>query len=205
MTLAWTGSARGPAALLLGPGPWDAFAPGLGATGYRVLRTDDPAAAMADAAAPEEATLIAHGAGAPAATAWAAAHPDRVVRLILLAPEGVVPRAAPPAEPPPREGGLLARLPLVRALMARAAPEPPAPPPPPPDPEADHRALGREGVPVVALWAGRDEVVPLRGLGVLASWNRAAKQEVVEGAGHDLLATHAAALLDTLRGVLRED
>ena len=67
------------------------------------------------------------------------------------------------------------------------------------------RALAASGLPVIALWAAEDAAVPLRAVGSLALWNRQAKHEVIEGAGHDLLSTHADRVAGTLRDVLRED
>ncbi|WP_342077940.1 alpha/beta fold hydrolase [Yoonia sp. SS1-5] len=70
--------------------------------------------------------------------------------------------------------------------------------------EAEHRKLGREDVPVVAIWAERDEVIPISALGRLAQWNRGARQEVVDGAEHGLPYTHADQLIEALRQTLRE-
>lgn len=70
--------------------------------------------------------------------------------------------------------------------------------------ETDHRTLGREGVPVVAIWGKDDDVIPIRALGTLAQWNRATRQEVIEGAGHGLPYTHGAEVATLLRGILRE-
>ena len=41
-------------------------------------------------------------------------------------------------------------------------------------------------------------------LGNLAQWNRAARQEVIAGAGHGMPFTHAAAVMAVLKDVLRE-
>jgi len=194
-------------AVAVGEGPWEAFGIGLGRLGYRLLVVGeaDPGPALDAEGLVEDLTLVGHGRGGRLATAYAAARPERMKRLVLIAPEGI---AAPPRPPPPEPesrglvGSVMARLPWFRWRLA-AAVALVAPPPPPQ--EAEHRRLGRDDVPVVAIWAGSDEVVPLRALGDLAAWNRMAKHEVIEGAGHDLMATHGERLVETLRGILRED
>jgi len=70
--------------------------------------------------------------------------------------------------------------------------------------EEDHRLLGHEDVPVVAIWGEKDKAVPISSLGTLAKWNRAARQEVVEGADHGMPYTHDAAVIEALRSALRE-
>ncbi|MCZ0811123.1 MAG: alpha/beta fold hydrolase [Pseudomonadota bacterium] len=61
-----------------------------------------------------------------------------------------------------------------------------------------HRALAASGLPVLAIWAREDEVIPISGLGRLAEWNRNARQEVIEGAGHAVAYTHDREVLDLL-------
>ncbi len=189
------GPARGPVAVCLGPGPWEGFAEGIGRLAYRTFLPGRAAEAeLAEAGLLEDLTLVGHGEGGAEAARLCAARPEIVKRLILVAPEGMTERPEPPL------AQRLRRLPLLGARLAARVPRG--------DSallEAEHRAIGRLGIPVVALWGGRDAVVPLRGLGQLAAWNRAAKQEVVEGAGHDLLATDAPRVVEALRGVLRED
>lgn len=70
--------------------------------------------------------------------------------------------------------------------------------------EGDHRKLGKDGVPVVAIWGDQDDVIPISSVGTLAVWNRAARQEVVKGAGHGLPYTHATQVMDLLSGILQE-
>lgn len=65
-----------------------------------------------------------------------------------------------------------------------------------------HTIIAQSGLPVLAIWGEADEVIPISGLGKLAEWNRTARQDVVEGAGHTLAYTHVdevAALLQTLK------
>ncbi len=70
--------------------------------------------------------------------------------------------------------------------------------------ENDHRKLYRQGIPVAAIWAGADPIIPLRAVGLLGLWNRDARQEVIEGADHGLPYTHAKEMADALRAILRD-
>lgn len=72
------------------------------------------------------------------------------------------------------------------------------------DLEPDHRKLAREGVPVVAIWADQDTIIPMSALGVMSQWNRDARQDVVAGAGHGVPYTHASKVSELLAGILRE-
>lgn len=71
--------------------------------------------------------------------------------------------------------------------------------------EDAHRAIGRQSIPVVGIWAEKDEIIPLRSLGTMTQWNRAVRQEVIQGADHDVALTHSAQVIDVLRDVLREE
>lgn len=66
-----------------------------------------------------------------------------------------------------------------------------------------HRRLSASGLPVAAVWGRDDRVIPIDNLGRLAQWNRTARQEVIEGAGHGLPHTHADALAKVLRELMR--
>lgn len=57
--------------------------------------------------------------------------------------------------------------------------------------EHEHRKLSRVDVPVLAIWAAEDKVIPISGMGNLTKWNRIAVQTQIEGAGHWLPASHA--------------
>lgn len=70
--------------------------------------------------------------------------------------------------------------------------------------EAEHRLLSREDVPVFAFWAREDAAVPLSAMGILALWNRNARQEDIADAGHGLPYTHPDALIEKIKLVLRE-
>ncbi len=250
----WLGPARGPVIVaihgLSTPSPvWYPLAEGLGRLGYRVLVYDlygrgwsDPVRGwndsaillrqlddlLADQGLAEDVTLMGYSLGGAVATAYAAAHPDRMKRLILIAPAGIemtltrldrvirdiaglgdwlhhvvaggrLRRDLDPDDPlgpviaaqTRRKGFVPALLVSRRGLLAARQ-------------EAAHRRIGHDGIPVVALWGTQDSVVPLRALGVLAQWNRAARQEEVVGAGHALPRTHAADVVAVLRDVLRE-
>ena len=71
--------------------------------------------------------------------------------------------------------------------------------------EDAHRTIGRAGVPVVGIWAEKDEIIPLKSLGTMTQWNRAIRQEVIEGAKHDVGYANSADVIDILAAVLRED
>jgi pimeloyl-ACP methyl ester carboxylesterase len=181
----------------------------------------------------EEITFIGYSMGGQIATAYAAENPHRISRVILFASGGVVMKesdfsrfcrrvpvigdwwhgmfvrrrilsAIPFDSPSPyvkrvlvaqraelsRRGFLPAILSSRRGILGDVM-------------EADHRKLGREDVPLVAIWAENDQVIPISALGVLAQWNRAARQEVVEGADHALPYTHSEELLAALRKAMR--
>ncbi|MHA7850842.1 alpha/beta fold hydrolase [Roseovarius sp.] len=61
-----------------------------------------------------------------------------------------------------------------------------------------HRAIASVGLPVLAIWAREDEVIPISGMGRLAEWNRDARQEMISGASHALAYTHDAEVVDLL-------
>ena len=166
-------------------------------------------------------TLIGYSMGGAIATCFAAAHPDRVHRLVLVAPAGMghdlgpiarlttgVPvlgdwlfhmgyprqlRAGIEAERAlpssvqgitelqqaqlDRRGFLRSVLSSLRGVLRHPL-------------EGEHRAIARTNIPVTAIWGREDRVIPLRALGTLTQWNRTARQEVIDGAGHGLTYTH---------------
>lgn len=65
--------------------------------------------------------------------------------------------------------------------------------------EEQHRSIAAAGVPVLAVWAEEDQVIPLACKDTLSSWNPAAQQVVVRRAGHALPHTHTDAVLDAIR------
>lgn len=182
----------------------------------------------------EELTLVGYSMGASIATAFAAENTHRIRRVIMLAGAGVqtgesgfarfcrrtpllgdwvhgmfvkrrILSAIPKGTRRPsvqkvlmaqrqelhRRGYLPAILSSRRGILSEVQ-------------EAEHRKLGREDVPVVAIWAENDQVIPISALGVLAQWNRAARQEVVEGADHALPYTHDEHLFEALRTAMRD-
>lgn len=68
----------------------------------------------------------------------------------------------------------------------------------------EHSAIHRAGIPVLAIWAREDELIPLSALGKLTEWNRSAKQEVINHAGHAMPFTHPEQVLDALRETMRD-
>jgi pimeloyl-ACP methyl ester carboxylesterase len=70
--------------------------------------------------------------------------------------------------------------------------------------EEEHSAIHRAGIPVLAIWAHDDKIIPLSAVGKLTEWSRGAKQEVVDGAGHALPYTHPEHVLDAIRVSLRD-
>ncbi|WP_371228228.1 alpha/beta fold hydrolase [Roseovarius sp. 2305UL8-3] len=69
----------------------------------------------------------------------------------------------------------------------------------------EHAEIGREGVPVLAIWGKDDDVIPIGGMGKLAEWNRAARHEVIEGAGHGLAYTHPEEVMHAMRDLMRDE
>jgi pimeloyl-ACP methyl ester carboxylesterase len=250
----WSGRARGPVAVLIHGlttpmGVWDELSPRLGDLGYRVLTYDlygrglsaSPAGRqdrafflrqlndlLAHEGLTEDVMLVGYSMGGSIATAFAAQHPDRVKRLVLIAPAGIArvegpvmrvltrlpvigdwlhavfaagflrrrwaamggPRADMQMVQLDRRGFLPALLASLRGILAEVQ-------------ETDHRAIGRADVPVIAIWGTADAVIPIKGMGRLAVWNRNALQETVEGAGHDLVHSRAADVAEHLRQALR--
>lgn len=68
----------------------------------------------------------------------------------------------------------------------------------------EHSAIHRAGIPVLAIWARDDKIIPLSALGKLAEWSRGAKQEVIDGAGHAMPHTHPEQVLDAMRETMRD-
>lgn len=66
-----------------------------------------------------------------------------------------------------------------------------------------HADIAEAGLPVLAVWAREDTVIPLSAMGRLAQINRAARQEVIDAAGHGLTYTHTEAVLHAMRDLMR--
>jgi pimeloyl-ACP methyl ester carboxylesterase len=258
----WLGGVRGPVVVcihgLTTPSPvWYAIAGGLAKLGYRVLVYDLYGRGFSDAprgaqdgeffatqladlldhqGLTEDVTLMGYSMGGSIATHFAASHPNRVRRLILLASGGVWLREDKVTEASRRmsllgdwlhavvgarrdrqrlrrqlgqvfdvEGiielqlaeyqsrGFLRSVLCSRRHMLNDFQE------------DQQRTIGREGIPVIGIWAERDEVIPLKSLGTLTQWNRSVRQEVISEADHRVGYTHAAQVVKVLRDVLRED
>lgn len=71
--------------------------------------------------------------------------------------------------------------------------------------EEAHRSISRADIPVLAIWGRDDTVIPIRAMGQLAQWNRAARHEVIDGAGHGLTYTHASAVISAIETELAGD
>ncbi|SHI97458.1 alpha/beta fold hydrolase [Wenxinia saemankumensis] len=231
---------------------FDALAEGLGQAGWRTLTFDhhgrggsSNAAGAQDAAfyvreldalleaegLGDDLVLMGYSMGGAIAAAYADAHPERVRRLILLAPAGLVPLSVPRWQLVPvigdwlvrwayplrlrrgiRRGNEASAVPGLAAIQLRQTrrrgfapavlsslrwlagrPQ-----------EEEHRRLMKLNIPVLAIWGGADDVIPLRALGEMARFNRRAKQELVEGAGHGLPYTHPGEVAEYALAMLRE-
>lgn len=64
------------------------------------------------------------------------------------------------------------------------------------DLEAAHATLQQDGVPVLAIWGGQDEVIPLESSERLGDWNPTAQSVVVSEGGHGIPYTHTSEVLD---------
>lgn len=230
---------------------WEGLAPLLAADGQRVLvydlygrgLSDRPRGAqtrefmfrqlhdlLQDQGIEDGITLIGYSLGGSVATIFAATAPERVERLILIAPAGLARHARPAAEFCRRVpllgdwamavfGGIAMRrepveLPSsVERLAARMAAE-----------trvrgylrsvlssqrnllgerlDADHAELRRMYVPTLAIWAEADRTIPPVAPGELAQANRDARHATIPGAGHGLVHTHPAEIHREIRDFL---
>jgi len=58
------------------------------------------------------------------------------------------------------------------------------------DYESKHRKIADLNIPVLAIWARNDQVIPIEALGIFAQWNRGARQDILEDAQHGLTYSH---------------
>ena len=70
------------------------------------------------------------------------------------------------------------------------------------DLEDAHRTVAGAGVPVLAIWGEKDDVIPLTCKDTLTEWNPQARQAVVPDAGHALAYTHPDAVMAAMKPVL---
>ncbi|WP_226779842.1 alpha/beta fold hydrolase [Oceaniglobus trochenteri] len=174
--------------------------------------------------------LIGYSMGGCIVTRFAARFPERVGRLVLLAPAGLLHNAGPLAEflrrtPVIGDGLMLAFGGLVmRRDLAKL----------PPSPLRDlqmaqtgqrgflpavlssqrhilsedmrphHRSIAAAGVPTLAIWGIEDSVIPVSNVGRLAEVNRIAHQATVPGATHALPNSHPDQVMEEIREFLND-
>lgn len=176
----------------------------------------------------ENITLMGYSMGGSIVTAYAAANLDRVARVILVAPAGIetqeslfdrfcrvtpiagdwahgmfAARRARRGSTKPKtiedmQEFQLARrgyLPSILASRRGALSE---------TLEDAHRILGRNDVPVWAVWGRDDVVILLSAVGVLSKWNRDVYHDDIAGAGHGLPYTHPDELAGAITKMLRD-
>ncbi|WP_420861552.1 alpha/beta fold hydrolase [Algirhabdus cladophorae] len=69
--------------------------------------------------------------------------------------------------------------------------------------EEAHQDVSRHVIPLVAIWADGDTVIPVSGMAKLAKWNHRAQQDIIKGAGHDVAYTHPVEVVDAIRKLTR--
>jgi pimeloyl-ACP methyl ester carboxylesterase len=176
--------------------------------------------------------LLGYSMGGSIATVFAAEEPERVSRLMLIAPAGLDRAPAPFAEFCRKMpwigdwvhtvfGGLVLRdgqpaaASSVPDIAARQAAE-----------trtrgylrsvlssrrnilaerlEEEHREVQRSGVPVLAIWGDADRSIRLTSLGELTRINRETRQVTVAGAGHSLAHSHPREVAGAIAAFIRE-
>ena len=179
-------------------------------------------------------TLIGYSMGGTIAARFAATHPDRVERLVLLCTAGFgvkLPRLIRWCARVPVLGdwwmGVLGGAAMRRDLRGKSYAE---------DfpniaraqiadtyrrgyvgavissarhclstrQDAAHRTIAAAGIPVLAIWGGRDGVIPDTAPGALAVADHHARHGTVDEADHALPFTHVADFIPTLQVFLRE-
>jgi len=222
---------------------WEGIAPRLAEAGYRVLTYDlygrgysDRPRGVQEAeyftaqleellehlGVDERFTLVGYSMGGSISACYAAQNPERLNRMILLAPAGMGHDLGPVARLVVNYGGFGRWLFMAmygRSFRQGTETERDLPSSVPDivyrqqnelryrgfrgavlssmrgildrDLEDEHRAIAESDLPVLAIWAREDEVIPITGMGKLAEWNRKAEHEVIEGAGHALAYSHS--------------
>ncbi|MCR8726594.1 alpha/beta fold hydrolase [Frigidibacter sp. ROC022] len=233
---------------------WEGLVPRLIAKGARVLvydlygrgLSDRPATAqtrsffvrqlrelLQDQGVEDGFTLIGYSMGGAIATVFAAEEAERIDKLILIAPAGLIQRRAPFVDfcrRVPYLGDWLFG--LFGGIALRRGLDPDAPSTVPTiaarqaaetrtqgylrsvlssqryflaEPLADDLAeVRRMQVPTLAIWGTADRVIPLRAMGELARANREARQAEVAGAGHGLVHSHPEEVNRAIQTFLRE-
>ncbi len=253
----WIGPVRGPIAVcihgLTTPSQvWEPLADHLAGLGYRVLVydlygrgysdhvggrqdldlfSDQLSELLAALGLEEDLTLLGYSMGGSIAARFAASHPGKLRRLILIAPAGMihdpggVGRFAIQA---PFLGDWLFHMvfPYSHRRVSRLGPDRRMAKVQAAELarrgfvpsvlgslraalsrslETEHREIARQGVPVLAIWGQADTVIPLTAMGQLAEWNRAARQEQIPGADHAVAFSHADRIAALLRDTLRRE
>lgn len=235
----WDGPTRGPVAVCIhglstGCQGWDPVAGNLAMMGYRVLRydlygrglSDRPGGdqdraffltqlreLLADQGLRDGLMLVGYSMGGSIAAAFAAEAPEKVDRIILLAPAGLghtPDRGAEFCRRVPVLGDWLFRLfgarqvaearfrgylPAVLSSRRHMLTEDMAP---------EHRIIAQQGIPVLAIWGEQDAAIPLTAVGRLAQINPAAWQVELPGATHALPVTHPGEIHAAVQEFLRE-
>ncbi len=70
------------------------------------------------------------------------------------------------------------------------------------DQEVEHRQISEIGLPIMAIWGGDDDVIPIAGKATLSEWNPRAAHGVVENAGHALAYTHSDEVIALLHDLM---
>ncbi|WP_099827819.1 alpha/beta hydrolase [Oceaniglobus indicus] len=241
----WRGPVGGPVAVcvhgLTTPSDiFDPLADRLADSGYRVLTYDLPGRGFSDTVSGIQDRafflrqlngllahqgvgridlLIGYSMGGAIATCFAAETPERVGRLVLLAPAGLFHNAGVMADLATRipllgdwimmvPGGVLMRRgirgddALVRVQRAQTRRRGFLPGVLSSlrhmlavNLGGEHRAIRAAGIPTLALWGEDDTVIPASNVGRLAEVNRDARHEILPGATHALPHTHSAAVM----------
>lgn len=176
-------------------------------------------------------SVLGYSMGGSIAAAFAARHSSRITRLMLIAPAGIARlsdlpraklikrpiigdwlmlavypgtlrkgiRAEADAEIGPQQereldykGFVPAVLSSLRGILSRPLKE-------------EHKVIRSFGMPVLAIWGEKDDVIPLTTREKLERWNGSAVNAVVPGAGHGLTYTHSEDVLAHIRGFVAEN
>ena len=233
---------------------WDGLAPLLAANGARVLSYDLYGRGLSDRPRTAqtrdffirqlhdllqsqrvegEVTLIGYSMGGAIATVFATTAPDRVARLILIAPSGLARNARTAAELCRRIPGLGDWAMTVFGGIALRQ-EPVAEPSSVPDLKArlageprirgnlrsilssmrnllverldeEHALVSERNLPVLAIWGEVDQTIPLHATDELAEINPDARQVMIADADHGLIHTHPAEINQAIQAFLREE
>lgn len=230
---------------------WDSLLPGLTEAGLRVLTYDLYGRGWSDRPGGTQTrsffirqlrdllhhegisgpiTVLGYSMGGGIATIFAAEEPERVARLVLLAPAGLTHRPTRLSELMRRSGpiGSWLMLTLGGSELRRIARATPASDSFTTrlaaevdwrgylpavlssqrhllgeDLRDEHQILAKMNVPTLAIWGEVDTVIPIQAMGYLSQANRNAKQASLPRAGHALLITHPSEVLESLADLLQ--